>query len=171
MAGKLDEAAEAVTALRHSCNRSTTACIEPTCRLESVSLFVYLWIRVDMVNCMQIRGTVGKRGSPCALGLGVLLSGCIQQAMSLRPARTSPRDRSSGQRALREGDDPEPSAPHRRLSPQGRSGTIVVDRMRYLYTCSIRARRSATQLTVGEELVFSGVKVGAARIAVLDPDR
>src|ERR1700759_2752857 len=56
---------------------------EPACRLESVSLYrLSMDSKLDMVNSMEVRGTAGKRAiALLALGLGVLLSGCMQQTI------------------------------------------------------------------------------------------
>src|SRR6188508_3859012 len=71
--------------LRHSCHRSTTGCVRgrmPPGKARSLSSID--GIELDMVNGMGIRGTAAKRGLAfVALGLGVLLSGCMQQTVEL----------------------------------------------------------------------------------------
>ncbi len=67
-----------------------------------------------------------KRGiALLALGLGVLLSGCMQQTIEpASDANLTPRDRKLlANPPYAQGDDPRAvSAPHRRLSPQGSAG-------------------------------------------------
>ena len=123
--------------------------------------------KFDMVNGMGLRGTVGKRGiALLALGLGVLLSGCMQQ--TIEPASDSnltPRDRKLlANVPYAKATIPEPYQRHivdfhRRESP----GTIVVDPdARYLYYVLDKGKAIRYGVTVGDEaLIFSGVaKVG-----------
>src|ERR1041385_4992200 len=123
--------------------------------------------KLDMVNGMGLRGTTGKRGiALLALGLGVLLSGCMQQ--TIEPASDSnftARDRKLlANVPYAQATIPEPYQRHivdyhRKEGP----GTIVVDPdARYLYYVLDKGKAIRYGVTVGEEaLVFSGVaKVG-----------
>ena len=61
-----------------------------------LSFLVYQWIRISkMVNRMGLSGTAGKRGiALIALGLGLLLSGCMSQTIEpASEATLTPRDR------------------------------------------------------------------------------
>ena len=120
-----------------------------------------------MVNGMGIRGTTGKRAiALLALGLGVLLSGCMQQTIEpSSDANLTPRDRKLlANPPYAKANIPEPFQRHivdyhRKEAP----GTIVVDPdARYLYFVLDKGQEIRYGVTVGEEaLVFSGVaKVG-----------
>src|SRR5258708_2204691 len=123
--------------------------------------------KLDMVNGVGLGETAEKGGSALlAWGLGILLSGCMQQ--TIEPASDSNWTR--GDRKLLanvpygKATIPEPYQRHivdfhRRESP----GTIVVDPdARYLYYVLDKGKAIRYGVTVGEEaLVFSGVaKVG-----------
>jgi lipoprotein-anchoring transpeptidase ErfK/SrfK len=123
--------------------------------------------KLDMVNGMGLRGTAGKRGIALfALGLGVLLSGCMQQTIEpASDANLTPRDRKLlANVPYAKATIPEPYQRHivdyhRKEGP----GTIVVDPdARYLYYVLDKGKAIRYGVTVGEEaLVFSGVaKVG-----------
>jgi lipoprotein-anchoring transpeptidase ErfK/SrfK len=120
------------------------------------------------VHRMGIRG-VGARKKGLALlvlGLGVLLSGCMQQTVEpASEANFTPRDRKLlANPPYAQANIPEPYLRHivdfhRKESP----GTIVVDPdARYLYYVLPKGKAIRYGVTVGEEaLVFSGVaKVG-----------
>ena len=120
-----------------------------------------------MVNGMGIRGTAAKRGlALVALGLGVLLSGCMQQTVELASdSNLTPRDRKLlANPPYAQAQIPEPYLRHivsfhRKESP----GTIVVDPdARYLYYVLEKGKAIRYGVTVGDEaLVFSGIaKVG-----------
>ena len=92
----------------------------------------------NMVNGMGIRGTAGKRAlAIIALGIGVMLSGCMQQTVELASdSNLTPRDRKLlANPPYAKATIPEPYLRHivdfhRREAP----GTIVVDPdARYLY--------------------------------------
>ena len=98
----------------------------------------------------ELRGTAGKRGlALLVVGLGVLLSGCMQQTIEpASDANLTPRDRKLlANPALRQGArSPSRISATSSISTAGkrraRSWSI---RMRAIsITCSIRARRSAT---------------------------
>ena len=121
----------------------------------------------NMVNGMGMRATAGKRGLALfVLGLGVLLSGCMQQTIEpASDANLTPRDRKLlanppyAQAAIPEAYQRHIVDFHRREAP----GTIVVDPdARYLYYVLDKGKAIRYGVTVGEEaLVFSGVaKVG-----------
>jgi len=123
--------------------------------------------KLDMVNGMGLRGTAGKRGiALLALGLGLLLSGCMQQTIEpASDANLTPRDRKLlANVPYAKATIPEPYQRHivdyhRKEGP----GTIVVDPdARYLYYVLDKGKAIRYGVTVGEEaLVFSGVaKVG-----------
>jgi lipoprotein-anchoring transpeptidase ErfK/SrfK len=120
-----------------------------------------------MVNGMGIRDTAGKkRLSLIVLGLGVLLSGCMQQ--TIEPAsetNLTPRDRKLlANPPYAQANIPEPYLRHivdyhRKEGP----GTIVIDPdARYLYYVLPNGKAIRYGVTVGEEaLVWSGVaKIG-----------
>jgi lipoprotein-anchoring transpeptidase ErfK/SrfK len=120
-----------------------------------------------MVNGMGIRDTAGKkRLSLIVLGLGVLLSGCMQQ--TIEPAsetNLTPRDRKLlANPPYAQANIPEPYLRHivdyhRKEGP----GTIVIDPdARYLYYVLPGGKAIRYGVTVGEEaLVWSGVaKIG-----------
>ena len=120
-----------------------------------------------MVNGMGFRGAASKWGiALLALGLGVLLSGCMQGTVELASdANLTPRDRKLlANPPYAQATIPEPYLRHivdfhRKESP----GTIVVDPdSRYLYYVLDKGKAIRYGVTVGEEaLVFSGVaKVG-----------
>ncbi len=123
--------------------------------------------KFNMVNGMGMRVTTGKRGLALfVLGLGVLLSGCMQQTIEpASDANLTPRDRKLlANPPYAQASIPEPYQRHivdfhRREAP----GTIVVDPdARYLYYVLDKGKAIRYGVTVGEEaLVFSGVaKVG-----------
>jgi len=123
--------------------------------------------KFNMVNGMGMRETAGKRGFALfVLGLGVLLSGCMQQTIEpASDANLTPRDRKLlANPPYAQASIPEPYQRHivdfhRREAP----GTIVVDPdARYLYYVLDKGKAIRYGVTVGEEaLVFSGVaKVG-----------
>ena len=120
-----------------------------------------------MVNGMGIRDTASKkRLSLIVLGLGVLLSGCMQQ--TIEPAsetNLTPRDRKLlANPPYAQANIPEPYLRHivdyhRKEGP----GTIVIDPdARYLYYVLPGGKAIRYGVTVGEEaLVWSGVaKIG-----------
>ena len=120
-----------------------------------------------MVNGMGFRGAASQWGTALlALGLGVLLSGCMQGTVELASdANLTPRDRKLlANPPYAQATIPEPYLRHivdfhRKESP----GTIVVDPdSRYLYYVLDKGKAIRYGVTVGEEaLVFSGVaKVG-----------
>ena len=133
-----------------------------------LSFLVYQWIRISkMVNRMGLSGTAGKRGiALIALGLGLLLSGCMSQTIEpASEATLTPRDRKLlANPPYAKATIPEPYQRHivdfhRKEGP----GTIVVDPdARYLYYVLDKGKAIRYGVTVGEEaLVFSGVaKVG-----------
>jgi lipoprotein-anchoring transpeptidase ErfK/SrfK len=121
----------------------------------------------NMVNGMGIRGATGKRAiALLALGLGVLLSGCMQQTIEpASDANLTPRDRKLlANPPYAKANIPEAYLRHivdfhRKEAP----GTIVVDPdARYLYFVLDQGKAIRYGVTVGEEaLVFSGVaKIG-----------
>ena len=116
---------------------------------------------------MFIRKATGKaRIALLVLGLGVLVSGCMQQTIEpASDANLTPRDRKLlANPPYAKANIPEPYLRHivdyhRKESP----GTIVVDPdARYLYYVLDKGKAIRYGVTVGEEaLVFSGVaKVG-----------
>ena len=116
---------------------------------------------------MGLRKAAGKkRIALLVLGLGVLLSGCMQQTIEpASDANLTPRDRKLlANPPYAKATIPEPYLRHivdyhRKESP----GTIVVDPdSRYLYYVLDNGKAIRYGVTVGEEaLVFSGVaKVG-----------
>jgi lipoprotein-anchoring transpeptidase ErfK/SrfK len=120
-----------------------------------------------MVSGMGIREIATKRGlAMLALGLGILLSGCMQQTIEpASDASMTPRDRKLlANPPYAKATIPEPYLRHivdfhRKEAP----GTIVVDPdARYLYYVLDNGKAIRYGVTVGEEaLVFSGVaKVG-----------
>jgi lipoprotein-anchoring transpeptidase ErfK/SrfK len=120
-----------------------------------------------MVNGMGLRGTAGKRAiAMAALGLAVLLSGCMSQTIEpASEANFTPRDKKLlANPPYAKATIPEPYLRHivdyhRKEAP----GTIVVDPdARYLYYVLNDGKAIRYGVTVGEEaLVFSGVaKVG-----------
>ena len=122
-----------------------------------------------MVNGMGFRGTAGRRGiALLALGLGVLLSGCMQQTIEpASDANLTPRDRKLlANVPYAKATIPEPYQRHivdyhRKEGP----GTIVVDPdARYLYYVLDKGKAIRYGVTVGDEaLVFSGIARSAAR--------
>jgi len=123
--------------------------------------------KLSMVNGMGLRKAAGKkRIALLVLGLGVLLSGCMQQTIEpASDANLTPRDRKLlANPPYAKATIPEPYLRHivdyhRKESP----GTIVVDPdSRYLYYVLDNGKAIRYGVTVGEEaLVFSGVaKVG-----------
>jgi lipoprotein-anchoring transpeptidase ErfK/SrfK len=120
-----------------------------------------------MVNGMGLRGAAGKRAiAMAALGLAVLLSGCMSQTIEpASEANFTPRDKKLlANPPYAKATIPEPYLRHivdyhRKEGP----GTIVVDPdARYLYYVLPEGKAIRYGVTVGEEaLVFSGVaKVG-----------
>ena len=140
----------------------------PHARLESAAVYrLSMDSKFNMVNGMGIRETAGKRGlALLVLGLGVLLSGCMQQTIEpASDANLTPRDRKLlANPPYAKATIPEPYQRHivdfhRKEAP----GTIVVDPdARYLYYVLDKGKAIRYGVTVGEEaLVFSGVaKVG-----------
>ena len=131
-------------------------------------LIVYQWSRQSVgVNGMAIRKGAGKiRLGLFALGMGVLVSGCMQQTIEpASDANLTPRDRKLlANPPYAQATIPEPYLRHivdyhRKEAP----GTILVDPdARYLYYVLPKGKAIRYGVTVGEEaLVFSGVaKVG-----------
>jgi lipoprotein-anchoring transpeptidase ErfK/SrfK len=123
--------------------------------------------KLNMVNGMGLRATAGNRRiALIALGLGLMLSGCMQSTIEpASDANLTPRDRKLlANPPYAKATIAEPYLRHivdfhRKEGP----GTIVVDPdARYLYYVLENGKAIRYGVTVGEEaLVFSGVaKVG-----------